>query len=170
MKKTFFILIVFFTSLSFTNLFGQHDKAAKSTMMSLQFIDSLKKRKNVKSEHYHVYPNKYFLIDLDNDNKFEIIEVVNKLEDNAPGFLPVELSQAFDFHEIYYYEEHNDLYVKANTSKFEFYNLKRKAFYETWLNQFKKPENLNSVLKEVVNSNRELFINEIKRLIASVDK
>ena len=31
MKKTFFILIVFFTSLSFTNLFGQHDKAANNS-------------------------------------------------------------------------------------------------------------------------------------------
>ena len=166
MKKGNYFLILSIVSLCFANTFGQYDK----TIKGLEFIDSLKQVKKIKSKHYHVYPDKYLFTDLNNNNRLEIIEIINKLEEDIPGFLPIELSQAFDFYQIYYYEERNNSYVKAGVSKFEFYNLERKSFYEVWLNQFKNPENLNKDLKEIVYANKELFINEITELIGLVDK
>lgn len=170
MKIINYLLIASISSLSFANLFGQVDSCTSSALSGIQFIDSLKNVKRIKSKHYHVYQNRYFLTDIDGDCHLEIIEIINEIENETPGFLPIELSQAFDFHNVYYYDVNKNSYAIASNSKFKSYNLKRRLFYEVWLNQFEKPENLKGDFKKMIDLNKDLFLKELSRLISLLDK
>ena len=145
-------------------VFGQFEETNKA----LIFIDSLKTEKIKISKQYHVSPNRYILTDLDNDSIIEIIEIINIIEDDIPGFLPIELSFAFDYHILYSFDNRLNKFVLKNTSDFEFYQKEREYFYKAWYNLISNPKDLNQNLKDLVNENKKYFLKELNKLLIEV--
>lgn len=145
-------------------VFGQFEKTNKA----LIFVDSLKTEKIKISKQYHVSPNRYILTDLDNDSIIEIIEIINIIEDDIPGFLPIELSFAFDYHILYSFDNRLNKFVLKNTSDFEFYQKEREYFYKAWYNLISNPKDLNQNLKDLVNENKKYFLKELNKLLIEV--
>ena len=121
-----------------------------------------------KSKKIHgISLNTYFLTDLNNDGVFEIIERENKVENDAPGFLNVEISTAFEFDKIYKYEKGEFV---EKYSDFKNYLSTRKEHYKLWKTLIEKPENLNNDSKKLVEHNRKSFLKEINELILLIEK
>ncbi|SHM82854.1 hypothetical protein [Polaribacter sp. KT 15] len=122
----------------------------------------------VKSKKIHgISLNTYFLTDLNNDGIFEIIERENKVENDAPGFLNIEISSAFEFDKIYKYEKGK--YVE-NYSGFKNYLSIRKEHYKLWRRLIEKPENLNRDSKNLIAQNKKSFLEEINEMILLIEK
>jgi hypothetical protein len=145
-------------------IFGQFEKTNKA----LIFIDSLKTEKNKKTKQYHLSSNRYLLTDLDNDGIIEVIEIANKIEDDIPGFLPIELSFAFDYHILYSFNNRLNKFILKNTSDFKIYQKEREYFYKAWYSLISNPKDLNQNLKDLVNENKKYFLNELNKLLIEV--
>jgi len=129
---------------------------------ALDYIDVLK-QKRIEDSNNH---NRYHLADLDYDETFEIIEIVNRIENDIPGFLPNQLSGAFNYYNLYELRDGN--YSKAN-EKFESFVKKNLYTYKAWLLQVKNPEQADSELKEFIDSNQQYFIDELTWLIKRIE-
>ncbi|MBD1397205.1 hypothetical protein H9Q13_08520 [Pontibacter sp. JH31] len=109
----------------------------------------------------------YLYQDLNFDNKYEVIEKVNKIEEDAPGFLNVELYPAFELQRVFTYSGgkfHRDY------SKFTNYLDSRVEFYRFWKKQIQNPVNLSTDSKELIKANKAMFIKELDRLIELTEK
>lgn len=109
----------------------------------------------------------YLYQDLNFDNKYEVIEKVNKLEEDAPGFLNVELYPAFELHRIFTYSGGK---FQRDYSKFTNYLDSRIEFYRFWKKQIQNPVNLSKDSKELIQANKAMFIKELDRLIELTEK
>ena len=154
------ILTLIFTQIIFCQNKKEHE--------AIRFIESLKKEKIKSSTEFHVIPNRYLLTDLNNDTIFEVIEITNKIEDEIPDFLPVELSSAFDYHKIYFYDNEKDKFILSDFSDFSIYRKEREYFYRAWYNLISYPKDLNQNLKKLINENKKYFLNEINKLLIRV--
>lgn len=157
--KLFFLLIILKSSLITINAqsfnLNEFDKA-------LEYIDVLKQKKE-KATNNH---NRYHLADLDYNETFEIIEIVNRIENDIPGFLSNQLSEAFDYFNVY--ELREGKYQKSH-EKFEFYIKKNLYTYKAWLLQVQNPNQADPELKEFIDSNQQYFIDELMWLIKRVE-
>ena len=157
--KLMFLLIILKSSLITMNaqsfISNEFDKA-------VEYIDVLKQKKDKGTNNY----NRYHLADLDNDNTFEIIEIVNRIENDLPGFLPHDISEAFNYFNVY--ELRNNGYVEAN-NKFNYYTKKNIYTYKSWLIMVKSPEQADPDLKEFIESNQQLFLDELMWLIKRIE-
>lgn len=109
----------------------------------------------------------YLYQDLNFDNKYEVIEKVNKIEEDAPGFLNVELYPAFELHRIFTYSGGK---FQRDYSKFTNYLDSRIEFYRFWKKQIQNPVNLSKDSKELIQANKAMFIKELDRLIELTEK
>lgn len=156
MTKRIFILLILTLYFYEGQVFAQNNLT-----YAIEFIDQLKQ----KSPKYHGKPlNKYFITDLNNDNIYEIVERTNRIEAKTPGFLPSNLSVAFDYENIYCWE--NKKY-ELNNYKFKSYLHFKKSIYEFWKKKFMQlgEENNNDNINELIQANQEYFLNEINNLI-----
>lgn len=110
----------------------------------------------------------FFLRDLNNDNILEVVEITNQIEIESPGFLPIELSPAFDLHLIYTFDKKYNKYVLCTTSNFKIYLKEREYFYKAWYNLISNPKALNQNLKDLINENKKYFLNELNKLLIEV--
>lgn len=157
--KLIFLLIILKSSLITINAqsfnSNEFDKA-------VEYIDVLKQKKEKGTNNF----NRYHLADLDYNETFEIIEIVNRIENDIPGFLPNQLSEAFDYFNVY--ELREGKYQKSN-EKFEFYIKKNLYTYKAWLLQVQNPYQADPELKEFIDSNQQYFIDELMWLIKRVE-
>lgn len=125
-----------------------------------EFIKSLR----AQSPKIHNIPLRtYVYEDLNSDNQYEIIERVNKLEEEAPGFLNLELSPAFDLHRIFTYSGGK---FQRDYSKFSWYLEKRIDFYESWRRLLLNPAGLSPDSQQIIKANKADLLKEIDRLLA----
>ncbi|MBO2032623.1 hypothetical protein J4D99_14590 [Siccationidurans ginsengisoli] len=108
----------------------------------------------------------YTYKDLDNDNVYEIIETVNKLEEGAPGWLNSEISPAFDLHRVYNYKAGK---FQKDYRPFAEYVEQRIEFYKFWKRQIQNSSLLSEDSQELVKANKQTFIKELDRLIAAME-
>ncbi len=146
--------------------FGQ-DKKQKE---ALELIECLKTERIKNSKQYHVVSNSYLLTDLNNDNIFEVVEIINKIEDEFSGFLPIELSSAFDYHKVYSFDKENNKFILSKVSNFNTYKIGREYFYKAWYSLILNPKGLSNNLQSFINENKELFLHELNKLIKEVNK
>ena len=147
---TFFICII----LAHSQSYGQSE-----ILRAEKFIQSLEEN----SVKYHgVSLNEYLILDIDRNGIYEIIERVNMIEQDAVGFLNSELSQAFNFDKIYKFE--NGEFIE-NYGDFNSYNDRRLDHYQFWKRLLNNPEILISDSQMLIKANKELFLQEIGRLI-----
>lgn len=133
--------------------------------VAVNFIDSLRKE----SPKVHGIPlNNFFLNDLNHDGVFEVVERINKIENEAPGFLSAELSKAFEFDNIYVFNKSSNNY-ELNFRVHKDYLIKRKKIYEFWVRQIKNPKQLNYDSQELIKINKERFLSELLRLINLIE-
>ncbi|WP_181306081.1 hypothetical protein [Rufibacter sp. XAAS-G3-1] len=104
----------------------------------------------------------YAYEDLNSDNQYEIIEKVNKVEEEATGLLNLELSPAFELHRIFTYSGGK---FQRDYSKFSWYLEKRVHFYESWRRQILNPISLSTDSQQLIKANRADFLKEVDRLI-----
>lgn len=108
----------------------------------------------------------YTYKDLNNDNVYEIIETVNKLEEGAPGWLNGEISPAFDLHRVYNYKAGQ---FQKDYRPFAEYVEQRIEFYKLWKRQIENPSLLSDDSQELIKANKNTFIKELDRLIAAME-
>ena len=108
-----------------------------------------------KGPQFHNVPlRKVEYRDLNNDGQPEILLHINRIEENAIGFLNSEIYNAFVWIEIY--SKHNRKY-SLNTHKYKEFVKERIAFYNHWLQAFENPINLENDSKNLIKSNYTLF-------------
>ena len=144
-----------------TLLIGQNNSVVAS-----KFIDSLKKV-SLKEQH-GTSLNKYFIIDLNNDDTYEVIERKNRIELEYPGFLPSNISPAFDYDIIYSFE--NGTFLRANKKFIDYLNI-RKSHYEFWLEliTINKTSKTDSDSFKIIRYNNDYFQEELTRLIKLIE-
>lgn len=157
MKKAILVLVVFTIS-----SFVQVD--SKMWLAGEELIKTLKAAApKVEGESMR----EYLYQDLNFDNKYEVIEKVNKIEEDAPGFLNIELYPAFELHRVFTYSGGK---YQRDYSKFTSYLNSRIEFYRFWKKQIQNPVNLSPDSKELIKANKALFIKELDRLIELTEK
>ena len=156
MKQVKILAFVFLTSLlQCQKNFAQNNN---SLLLAESFILSLKEKAKLNNQA----TNQYIITDIDNDGEYEIIVKINNIENLSPGFLPIELSDAFEYHEIYNCVDNS---YKVSKQNFRFYHQMRNFTHKTWLFRLQNTEGLSQNLKLIIKSNTELLIKELNRLI-----
>ena len=152
MRKTLLFILLAFTIKAYNQEIKKQDDA-------ITFLNCKQKEKT---------SSLFFLRDLNNDNILEVVEITNQIEIESPGFLPIELSPAFDLHLIYTFDKKYNKYVLCTTSNFKIYLKEREYFYKAWYNLISNPKNLNQNLKDLVNENKKYFLKELNKLLIEV--
>jgi len=152
MRKTLLFILLAFTIKAYNQEIKKQDDA-------ITFLNCKQKEKT---------SSLFFLRDLNNDNILEVIEITNQIEIESPGFLPIELSPAFDLHLIYTFDKKYNKYVLCTTSNFKIYLKEREYFYKAWYNLISNPKDLNQNLKDLVNENKKYFLKELNKLLIEV--
>ena len=137
--------------------YGQSDvDLAKKTIADL---------KKQSPTHDGLALNSYSIQDLNNDGVYEIIETLNRIEEEFTGFLNNELSPAFSFDKIYVLTDKK--YIKSDSDLNNY--LKNKIeHYELWKKLIQNPQVLTSDSQELIKANKDLFLTEIDRIIQSI--
>jgi hypothetical protein len=152
MRKTLLFILLAFTIKAYNQEIKKQDDA-------ITFLNCKQKEK---------ISSLFFLRDLNNDNILEVVEITNQIEIESPGFLPIELSPAFDLHLIYTFDKKYNKYVLCTTSNFKIYLKEREYFYKAWYNLISNPKDLNQNLKDLVNENKKYFLKELNKLLIEV--
>lgn len=134
-------------------------------IVATKFIDSLK-RVSPKGLH-GLSQNKYFITDLNNDDIYEIIERKNRIELESPGFLPTNISSAFDYDIVYSFNKGT---FSRENKKFIHYFYSKKSHYEFWLKLIEINRTNESENFEIIRVNNNYFQKELNRLIKLTDK
>ena len=93
-------------------------------------------------------------IDLDRDGINEVLLLINSVEESAPGFLNMELYDAFTWIDIYKVQDGK---YELMTKHFPEYMLQRKEFYRAWIKRFDETESLNNDSRGLIEANYENF-------------
>ena len=131
---------------------------------AIKFIETLK----AESPKDHGKPiDEYLITDINKDGVYEVIERVNIFSRESPGFLNVEISPAFNYDRIYSFTDGS---FQENYKSYYGYQMERLEFYNHWLKMIENPDYLTSDSKQVVNHNKETFVNELNSLISRTEK
>lgn len=146
-------LICFLFGLSAVSFAQENLKQAKS------LIEQLKKD----SPEYHGIPlNRYLITDIDFDGIFEVVECVNRIENEWTGALNVEMAPAFDYENIFRFEAGS---FTENYSNYKWYLNRRLVHYKLWKNLIVNPVSLTPDSERFIEDNKDHLLNEIERLI-----
>ncbi len=116
-------------------------------------------------EHDGVPLRKYILQDLDNDGRFEVLEYVSAFE-ATPGFMNVELEDAFEWINIYAPGEGG---FRERTSSYRGFLAQRKEHYQFWLRVIESPAVLSADSRSLVEANKEKFRTLLRGYIQKID-
>lgn len=157
MKKTTYFILLFLSIKVFSQDIEIYKKA-------LSFIEFLKEERIKRSKLFHVVTNDYLLTDLDEDKIPEIIEV--EFPEDL-GYISIEVSNAFEYHTIYVYDDKLQKYSIAPNSKFKYYHLKRQYFYLVWHRFFSNPLSSKD-LEAMVIGTKDSLLSYLDKLIERV--
>ncbi len=107
----------------------------------------------------------YEIRDLDHDGKFEVLEHISAYED-APGFLNVEISPAFEWINIY--SEKNGRFVDEAREFPSFLN-EREEHYDFWLRVIEHPEVLDQDSQKLIENNKKEFREVISGYLQKIE-
>jgi hypothetical protein len=105
-------------------------------------------------------------IDLDGDGINEVLLLRNSVEESAPGFLNIELYDAFTWVDIYKIQ--NEKYTLM-TEYFSEYMLQRKEFYKVWIKRLDKRESLNNDSQGLIEANYENFKEILVNYVSEIE-
>jgi len=145
-------------------LVGFFSYSQNHTDAAVSFVISLK----AEAPSYHGIPlNEYFISDLDHDGTFEVIERLNRIRTAYVGFLNVELDAAFTYDKIYILKGNE--YVESDWDIARFLELQL-SHYSIWKKNILNPMNLSDDSKNLINENKESFLNEIDFIIQHIEE
>ena len=152
MKKIFICLTL--TILLWNESFGQQE-----ILKATELVKSLKSNSKA---HDGASLNDYLITDINHDGIYEVIERVNRIEQQSTGLLNIELAPAFTFDKIYKFEDGE---FAESYDGFSWYLTKRQEHYQLWKRLIENPESLSSDSQNLIKYNKELLTKEIDQLI-----
>ena len=123
--------------------------------------------KSASTKFHNISTSIFLITDINKDGIFEVIERVNEIENQSLGLLNIEMYPAFLIDKIYKYT--NGVYVENYADYREYLNM-RKEHFKLWKKLIENPELLSDDSKSLIKFNKDLFLYEITRIIASINK
>ena len=135
----------------------------KTASAAAKFIGEISKESPTFDE---IPLREYEIKDVDHDGGYEVVEIINPIEENSPGFLNIDIAPAFEWINIYRYQNNN---FEMATGDFNWFLTLRKSYYQFWLRLFNNSEALDSDSLNLLKSNRKLFEETIKGYIKKIE-
>lgn len=129
-----------------------------------RFINQLE---NLSPQHDGVPIRNYIVKDLDSDGVEEIIEVINTIEEEAPGLLNSQLLPAFEFHKVYKF--HKADFIEDYSGLDSFLKV-RIEHYDNWIYKIENPNILSDDSKSLIHHNHDKFKSMLIELKEKVEQ
>lgn len=124
-----------------------------------KFITILSKQSHI---NHGIPLNSYIITDLNLDGLYEVIEITNEIENESPGFLNVELVEAFNNESVFSFKNGE---FKECYEGFDEYLMRRLSHYEFWKELILNPSALSQDSKNIIKANSTYFQEKIDHLI-----